>query len=1085
MPRKPLALILLAILLLGGRLAWPMGRKMDIFVPVDALIQEKRYSEALARLQDLLVSAPARTGTIRDRIAETELLEADDEISSQRYNQALATLSTFWAEFPEKADQAQKRIRKINRVREEYNKEAKELLAYMSDAKNRVDPDYNKEITDRLEKLDGLDRDNPDSKKTITSLKETSLSLVNQDSMKAVMSAGRVLIDGGDYAKALRQYLKGFPLFRPEFENAGYDELTMEAVAGVVRKTEAMPDAYDASQASLSKSVADLAAAFQSGSPDRISAALAPARTALENFRSLRESLFATGADLARSYDALPKEGKSPIEYQYLAYLDIFLRGRPDSWGPDKKPEAEKGKPEGMGGVLLAQSAAILDSLGKAAQASVDSAYAAAGKAYDAGSYADAGVAFSRALALVAPGAEVLGYWALLPESGFVPDLAGLRAKIGAAAADQGRISQLGALASAGQRLSELAASYDSASSQISGYLSGLKETLPVADVRTALDGYRSSIQAIEAKLGKEADGRAALARAAAEAATALGDSRPNDAFGAYSARLDKALAGARAAEYLTVAARGRIEGDYVDRELAARTAAVSAADALTDSLPTTTEAKPEGLPNPASPTAAAAALTEEGPKLTVLTSWISGDLGSMASESPALLADPAFAAARAKMEDLGKKATELQARGAAALARAQAKIKAAAAALGEARKYIEAAKARLADAKTLIAQDKGKGVKSAVIRKDFTDSQDRLENGRRGIVESSNEDYDPKTWDDFQQLYSTLNSDLDRSKREWVNNEDERLLAEGQTYYSQGLFDLASESLNVAQELWREDNDTDDDRVKYWQNLVKQASDTNNKREVKPGDALYYEIGNYLSQARKLYLKGDSLMKSDRKSDADAAFVDAQHNLSYVTVTFPLNSEAGLLNLQISKSTNPDLYDKSLPVKIKEAVDLLAADPTRAYSEIADLYRMEPRYPGLKTAYENAEIAVGILLPPPTKEALAKVASLLSKAERELNTGRSDQRKMAEADLIAAYAIDPNNRQVNAHLRDIKTIESKATGPTLGLADQAILDQATRSFAASQYNQARDQLSQLLSDPGKRTRDVLKLDNDLKTLGY
>ena len=40
-------------------------------------------------------------------------------------------------------------------------------------------------------------------------------------------------------------------------------------------------------------------------------------------------------------------------------------------------------------------------------------------------------------------------------------------------------------------------------------------------------------------------------------------------------------------------------------------------------------------------------------------------------------------------------------------------------------------------------------------------------------------------------------------------------------------------------------------------------------------------------------------------------------------------------------------------------------------------------------------------------------------------------------------------------------------------------------AFAARQYNQARDQLSQLLSDPGKRTRDVLKLDNDLKTLGY
>ena len=67
------------------------------------------------------------------------------------------------------------------------------------------------------------------------------------------------------------------------------------------------------------------------------------------------------------------------------------------------------------------------------------------------------------------------------------------------------------------------------------------------------------------------------------------------------------------------------------------------------------------------------------------------------------------------------------------------------------------------------------------------------------------------------------------------------------------------AESLTAAQELWREENDADQEQVKYWQNLVKQASDTNNKREVKQSDAMYYEIGSYLSEARSLYLKGDS----------------------------------------------------------------------------------------------------------------------------------------------------------------------------------------------------------------------------------
>ena len=69
--------------------------------------------------------------------------------------------------------------------------------------------------------------------------------------------------------------------------------------------------------------------------------------------------------------------------------------------------------------------------------------------------------------------------------------------------------------------------------------------------------------------------------------------------------------------------------------------------------------------------------------------------------------------------------------------------------------------------------------------------------------------------------------------------------------------------------------------------------------------------------------------------------------------------------------------------------------------------------------------------------------------------------------------------------MRDLNILKGTAPGITLSAVDQAILDQATLSFAAQQYNQARDTLSKLLSDPNKRSREVLKLDNGLKALGY
>jgi hypothetical protein len=1057
---------------------------MDIFVPVDALIAEKRYSEAVDMLQGLLISAPSRTKDIKSRIAKTRLLQADSEIASQHYNEALSTLSLLWAQNPEQADQAQKRIGKINQIREEYNKKAKDLLAFMSSAKNRSDPNFNKDVTRFLLELDNIDRNNPDSKRTITSLKETFVVLLNMDTMKTLMSAGRALIDAGEYAKAMREYLKGRDLFKPEFENSAFDALTMQAISKEAQRAEAVPDDYESAQSRLTEAVADLGAAFESGDADKVEAALPAAKLALDGLRSLRETLFTTGMSLAHSLDSIPKEGKSPIEYQYPSFLDIFLRGRPDSLGPDKKPGAEKGKPEGVGGALLAQTEQILDRLGKAAQASVDAAYAEAEKSYDAAAYSDAEAAFSRAAALVEPGMYVLSNWALIPENEFIPDLAELRDKIKKGAAAAKYLAQLGPLAVAGRRLSSLAASAVAAASESADYVARLDGSLSIKDVIAVLEANRSSMTAIEASIAVEASGKAGLADRTAIGA-GPGDERIISAIAAYSARLDKAAAAALAAEYAFAAAREGVEGDYIERELAARIAAIKAAEGLIEGLPSQRRERARlGYRDP-SPTNALLALDAEAPKEAALVDWISGELAHMQAETAALKADPPFAAARSRIEDLGKKAAELQARRASALASASDKKKAAEAALIGARQDVAAARASLADARALIAQDKGKGAKLEAIKKSFVDSRDMLDQGQGRIVESSNLDFDAKTWDDFQNLYSGLSADINLAKKEYIINETFRLLGVGQTYYEQGLFDLSSESLNDAQELWREDNDSDQEQVKYWQNQVRQASDTNNKREVRQSDTLYYEISSYLSEARKFFLQGDGLMKSGHKAEASAAFDSAQQNISYITRAFPLNAEAGLLILQILKSTDPDAYKKSLPRRMQEAMDLLASDGSLGYSRLADLYKMEPTYPGLKAALEKAEIMVGKRRAPPTRQELANAAAFVADASALLKTGRKDDAAKAESDLNAALADDPANKQALALLRDLKTLQGKTAGPALGLADKAVLDQAMRSFAALQYNQARDQLSQLLSDPGTRTRDVLKLDNDLKTLGY
>jgi hypothetical protein len=1162
---------------------------MDIFVPADALIAQKRYAEAIDLLQALLVSAPKRASAIKERIAKAQLLQADEEIDSQHYNEALAILSQFWALNPERADQAQRLIRKINQIRSQYNEKAKGLLAYMSDPKNRGDPSYNLEVTKRLDELDKLDFNNPDSKKTLTSLKETSLAFVNQDAMKAVMSAGRALIDSSRYVDAAREYMKGFDLFRPEFENAGYDEITVQAVANEVRAAMALPDSYEAAQAGLSAAAGALVEAFASGDPDRVGPALSAASASLDQLRGFRDSLFTIGSFFASTYSTIPKEDKSPIEYQYLAYLDLFVRGRPDSFGPDKKPDAEKAKPEGMEGVLLAQTKELLDRLGKAAQDSADAAYAQGLKAYDSSAFADAKAAFSRASSLSGSAARVLANWALVPDGYFVPTLDDYRAEIQASSAASTRMAQVGDLAAAGGRLADLAALTGKAKAGTADYAAKLDAGVPFADTRSALDGFRASILAIEASIQTEESGKAALSDAADAAAKGVGDDRPKTAFSEYSSRLDKvaaaaktaeigvamarvsdfsarysklgsdalayvaridasvalkderaamdgfrssveaveasiqaeeagraALSGeaaatakdygdegpttafadyssaldkaateARAAEFAIATARAKVEGDYVERELAARSEAYGSALALIEGSPS--QRPDRAGQNDPSPSSALRALDADSIRLSSLSAWIAGDLKSMGAEAPALAADPAFAAARSRIEALRDRAAKLQADHDAARAKAAERQKAAQASLAVVRQALGTANARLADAKALIAQDK-QGAKTQAILRDFSGAQDGLTSAAASAKDAFSQDFVASSWEDFNQLNAQIGQDLALTKKNYVINETFRLLTEGQNYYFQGLFDLAAESLNRGQDLWHEDNGTDQEQVKYWQNQVRQASDTNNKLDVPESNSLYYEISGYLSEARKLYNLGDALMKAGKAADGKAALERATQNLNYVTSAFPLNEEAGFLRLQIAKSGDPSGYRLQLPLNISKARALLTTDSAAAYSLIVALVKMEPDNKDLKALLTRAEIDTGRRRAPPTKDQLSYSAARVAAAKKLLATGRTADAAQAGIELNDALDQnrgDPANKDAINLLRDLQILQGKASGLVLRPADQAILDKATGFYAAGQYNQARDQVDQLLADPDKKTQAVLKLDNDLKTKGY
>ena len=331
-------------------------------------------------------------------------------------------------------------------------------------------------------------------------------------------------------------------------------------------------------------------------------AALPAARLALEELRGLRETLFATGTSLARSYDSIPKKA-SPRSSTNTRPTSIFsCAAGPTASDPTRSPRRKRANPRASAGPSSPRPTDPRQ-LGKAAQASVDSAYAEAEKAYDAGPTRRPRAAFSRALALVAPGAEVLRL--LGPPAG-----ERIRARPRRPARqDRGGARRPGTAEPArgprrrgAEAFASLASSYVAASRRRSpDYSPASAQTLPLADVRTARTATAPRSSAIEASWERRPADRPALARRPPTAATALGR-RPPDC--GLRRLLGAAGQGLRRGHGRRIRCRpplgAGIEGDYIERELAARTAAVSAAEALIEGFPSHDGRNgPRGLPRP------------------------------------------------------------------------------------------------------------------------------------------------------------------------------------------------------------------------------------------------------------------------------------------------------------------------------------------------------------------------------------------------------------------------------------------------------------------------------------------------------
>ena len=320
------------------------------------------------------------------------------------------------------------------------------------------------------------------------------------------------------------------------------------------------------------------------------------------------------------------------------------------------------------------------------------------------------------------------------------------------------------------------------------------------------------------------------------------------------------------------------------------------------------------------------------------------------------------------------------------------------------------------------------------------------------------------------------LNEDIDRKQNEVIVLYVRNQVTAARNYYFAGNIDQAETALINAQNRWRITNTTEHTDVEYWLGLVRGAMSLQSNRTIAPTAPLYAEMSQLLSEARRNYNEGVALLNSGRRQEGLARFSDAMDKTREVRLMFPLNHDARLLELRIEQQTDSTAFNAAFRERINEAIAGTRPNVRnlQSYADLQDLAEINPQYPNLRAILNQAEIDMGYRPPPPNPADLARSAELTGSAEAIVNSRDTTRYPLARTQLEEAIRLNPNNAQAQRILDQvlIVTVGTNTIAIPRDVQDQ--YDVAYRFYTQGNYLQADAILQRLLQNPANQRYTII-----------
>jgi len=943
---------------------------------------------------------------------EKGLPKVDRLIKDRNYNAAILELAAYIQENPEDFDGAQQRIRRIIKLRENYNETADELLGVLVN-----DPTNDQKKLEMIAYLESLEKNpNAATQAFIADTKAAAQFTYYRAKFDEILTVGDSLIDAENYVGAVNKFVEGYVFYKQEFDEGNSPEL----VNGVNRSLSSVASsllAYAALQAELAAAADTCAQALSSVDLALVDSSFPRMLTAFASLAQVRNAVADAGWFFEDTFAQMQIDDTTLTENSFLPFAQRFTLGRKTA-----------GRYEGVLGAMDAQWVGIAQRLDRLARERL-LAYWNAGNPLSAGvTPLAARSSLSDAVRLTA---VMEGLFAALAEIPVRPDTWGVPDYESLAYAYR----DTGAYAVSFSRLGEVYVSWQTLRNPAGTWVG---ETPRAESIRAVRDTFIAGCDSVLA-------GLSGITGQAMDIRTGTAQLSPFDGYAQSYSGLERSLLEGVTTDTLDW---WRKKGSYLEASSQlVYEARKSEYDTALSLLEGTVEG---GNPLVYYPSESVTAFTGVRTGIVADRRAFLSALELLAAAPETVRGDQTYGLASSGISENVAKLDGLSVLAADGIAKANTRILQANLAKQEADlRYSQAL--------------------AALNQNNFQLARDNLQRSRDKYNQSLSWQESAALRGDTDRKLEKLGNDITRIENETVVREVRALISSGKNFYYQGNIDQAEQVFNQAKNRWSVTNVDPNAEITNWLDIIKTALSMKTGRTIPVSDPLYPQMSQLLNGVNLQYANGAALMKAGNRTAALAVLTDAKMKLQQLKLVYPLNQDASQLILMIDQLIDPDAFRENFKLRLNDIRSNYKTRKQESYTELLDLYQMNPSYPGIKTLLYDVEVYLGIRIPPPDPASIRRSDQLTASAKKIYDSNARSQFDQAKLQLEEALKLNPDNQTAILLIDRIATALGGSGTAVLSGADEQKYQQAVQELQKGNTINAAALVEQLLQNVKNR----------------